>query len=116
MARLLATGDMGLLPVCNAEGRLEGVGTDRGIAVKAVVKGKDPSTTTVGELADQEEVVTIGADDSVEEAIETMKRHQVRRLPAIDGHKLVSMVSQADVARSIPAGRVGELVGAISGG
>jgi CBS domain-containing protein len=60
--------------------------------------------------------VTIGADDGVEEALSTMKKHDVRRLPVIDGHQLVGMLSQADVARNLPEDKVGELVEAISRG
>ena len=57
----------------------------------------------------------IGADDSVEEALHTMTQHAVRRLPVIDGHELIGIVSQADVARNLPEEKVGELVEAISG-
>lgn len=58
--------------------------------------------------------VTIGADDSIEEALRTMSAHQVRRLPVIDGHELVGIISQADIARNYDEDRVGELVEAIS--
>ena len=43
-----------------------------------------------------------------------MKEHKVRRLPVIDGHDLVGIVSQADLARSIDENKVGDLVEAIS--
>jgi CBS domain-containing protein len=43
-----------------------------------------------------------------------MIEHHVRRLPVIDGHELVGMVSQADVAKNLPEDRVGDLVEAIS--
>jgi CBS domain-containing protein len=58
--------------------------------------------------------VTIGADDSVDEALRTMTEHKVRRLPVIDGHDLVGIVSQADLARNIDEEKVGDLVEAIS--
>ena len=58
--------------------------------------------------------MTIGADDSVDEALRTMSEHQVRRLPVIDGHELVGIVSQADLARNIDEEKVGDLVEAIS--
>jgi CBS domain-containing protein len=58
--------------------------------------------------------VTIGADDSVTDAIETMKEHQVRRLPVIDGHDLVGIVSVADLARNVDDEDVGALVQVIS--
>jgi CBS domain-containing protein len=113
-ARRLAEHDIGAMPVCNAEGRLEGMLTDRDIAVKVVAAGLDPKATTVGEVCRSTAVVTIGADDSVEEALRTMKDHAVRRLPVIDGHEVVGMVSQADVATQLPEEKVGDLVEAIS--
>ena len=68
---------------------------------------------TAGELGEGKPV-TIGADDSIDEALQTMKEHQVRRLPVIDGHDLVGIVSQADLAESIDEEKVGDLVEAIS--
>lgn len=82
--------------------------------VKVIAQGRDPASMTAGEIADQEEVVTIGADDSVEEALKTMTDYRVRRLPVIDGHDLIGMVSQADLAQQLDHAKVGELVHAIS--
>ncbi len=113
-ARRMAEDDIGALPVCNGEGRLQGVVTDRDLVVQTLAQRRDPDTTTVADLITQTEVVTIGADDPVEEAIRTMKDHAVRRLPVIDGKELVGMVSQADIARALPDAKVGDLVGAIS--
>jgi CBS domain-containing protein len=105
--------DVGQLPVCGEDGRLHGVVTDRDIVVKCLAEGGDPRETVAGSLAEGKPV-TIGADDSIEQAISTMVRHKVRRLPVIDGHDLVGMLSQADIARSYPEDRVGELVELIS--
>jgi CBS domain-containing protein len=114
-ARQMADDGIGAVPVCDADGRLAGVITDRDLAVGVVAAGRDPQKVTVGELLDGVEVVTIGADDSAEEAIRTMKDHAVRRLPVIDGTRLVGMVSQADIARTLPDARIGDLVEGISG-
>ena len=113
-ARLMADLDVGALPICGEDGRVTGMVTDRDIVVKCIAEGGDPSTTRVEELAEGKPV-TIGADDSVEEALHTMMEHNVRRLPVIDGHELIGMVSQADVAKNLPEDKVGELVEAISG-
>ena len=113
-ARQMADEGVGALPVCSAEGRLAGVVTDRDLAVKVLAEGRDPATTKVSDLLSGTEVVTIGADDSAEEAIRTMKQHAVRRLPVIDGTQLVGMVSQADIARGMPDAKIGDLVDAIS--
>ena len=113
-AELLAKEDIGSMPVCSSEGRLLGMLTDRDIVTKVVAAGKDPSAVAARELADQPEIVTIGADDTVEDAVETMIRYKVRRPPVVDGDRLVGMVSQADLARSLPDEKVAELVAAIS--
>ena len=113
-ARRLAQSDIGALPVCEPDGHLAGVVTDRDIVVKVVAAGKDPKSVQLGDLADQPEVVTIGADDTVEEAVEVMKQHKVRRLPVIDGTEVIGLISQGDIARSLPKEKAGELVAAIS--
>jgi len=112
-ARKMKSLDVGALPICGRDERLKGIVTDRDIVVKVLAEGRDAERTTVGELA-QGKPVTIGADDSVEEALRTMEEHKVRRLPVIDGHTLVGMVSQGDLARAVNSERVGEAVGAIS--
>lgn len=113
-AKKLADLDVGALPICGEDDRLKGMLTDRDITIKVVAEGKDPAQTTAGELATQGEVVTIGADDSVDEALRTMTEKKVRRLPVIDGHELIGVVSQADLAKEIDSSKVGELVQAIS--
>ncbi|MGQ0843177.1 MAG: CBS domain-containing protein [Sporichthyaceae bacterium] len=112
-ARRMAELGVGALPICGTDDRLHGMITDRDIAIRVVGEGKDPKTVKVSELA-QGEAVTIGADDDIDELLRTMATHQVRRLPVIDGHSLVGVVAQADVARALPEPRVGELVEALS--
>ena len=106
---------VGSMPICGEDDRLKGMITDRDIVVKVIAEGRDPAEVKVGELGEGKPV-TIGADDSVAEAIETMTSHQVRRLPVIDGHELVGIVSQADIARNVDEDDVGQLVEAISQG
>ncbi len=111
-AKKLASEDYGALPICDGD-KLRGMITDRDIVVKVLAQDKDPATTTVIDLV-QGEVVTIGADDPVDEISRTMAKHQVRRLPVIDGTKLVGMVSQADLARSGDDRLAGDTVESIS--
>lgn len=112
-ARKMKDLGVGALPICGSDNRLKGVLTDRDIVVDVLGVGKDPATCPAGELA-QGEAVTIGADDDAEEILRTMTVHKVRRLPVIDGHDLVGMVAQADVARSLPEPQVGDLLQALS--
>jgi CBS domain-containing protein len=112
-ARRLKELDVGAMPICGEDNRLKGMLTDRDIVTKVLAEGRDPSSTTAGELGEGKPV-TIGADDSVDEALRTMTAHKVRRLPVIDGHDLIGIVSQADLATNIDEEKVGELVEAIS--
>jgi CBS domain-containing protein len=105
--------DVGAMPICGEDDRLKGMITDRDIVIDVIARDRDPSDVRAGELGDGKPV-TIGADDSVEEAIETMKEHCVRRLPVIDGHRLVGMVSQGDIAAEADEEQTGRLVEAIS--
>ncbi len=114
-AKQLAELDVGAMPICGDDDRLKGMLTDRDIVVKVLAQGKDPSSTKVSELAEGKPV-TIGADDSIEEALRTMSEHKVRRLPVIDGHELVGIISQADIARNLDDEKTGDLVEAISAG
>ena len=105
--------DVGALPICGDDDRLAGMITDRDIVVKCVADGRDPGSVKVAEFAG-EKPVTIGADDEFGEILRTMKQYGVRRLPVIDGHDLVGMVSQADVAKNCPDDMVADLVETIS--
>ena len=115
IARQLADNNIGSVIVCNSDKRMQGIVTDRDLAVGVIGAGRDPESTTAQDLLSGREVVTIGADDSVEEAMRTMKEHAVRRLPVIDGHDVIGIVSQADLAtQAATETQVGELVEKIS--
>jgi CBS domain-containing protein len=114
-AKKLQQLDVGSLPICGDDDRLKGMLTDRDIVVKVLADGKDPSSTKAGELGQGDsKTVTVGADDPIEEALRTMIDHKVRRLPVIDGHDLVGIISQADIATHLDDAKVSDLVEAIS--
>jgi CBS domain-containing protein len=86
--------------------------TDRDIVIKCIAAGRDPNTVTAGELA-QGTPYHVDAGASVEEMLNVMEEHQVRRLPVIDNHRLVGIVSEADIARHLPEYAIAEFVKAI---
>jgi CBS domain-containing protein len=112
-ARKMRDLEVGSLPICGDDNRLKGMVTDRDIVVKCVAEGEDPTMVKISSLAEGKPV-TIGADDSVEDVLRTMRDHGVRRLPVIDGHELIGIVSQADVAKNLPEDKIGDLVEALS--
>ena len=116
-AKRLAELGVGAMPICGEDDRLKGMLTDRDIVVKVLAEGKDPSSVKAGELGVGDgKTVTIGADDSLDEALRTMIDNKVRRLPVIDEQRLVGIISQADIATNLDEEKVGDLVEAISAG
>jgi CBS domain-containing protein len=104
--------DVGSLPICGDDDQLHGIVTDRDIVTKCVAGGGDPAALTAGELA-QGTPVTVGSDTDVSDVLEAMKSHQIRRLPVIENHRLVGMITAADLARHLPVQAVGEFVEAV---
>lgn len=106
--------DVGALPICGEDGHLHGMVTDRDIVTKCVAAGRNPSHTTVGELA-QGSVYSVDADASIADMLTVMEAYQVRRLPVVEGQRLVGIVSEADIARHLPEHAVGDFVKAVCG-
>ena len=69
-------------------------------------------TTSVGDVYSRD-LISVEPNHDLEEALELMARHQVRRLPVVESGRLVGLVAQADIALKDNE-RTGELVGAIS--
>ncbi len=110
-ARLMREGHIGSLPVTEDE-RLVGMITDRDITTRVVAESAVPETTSVGDVYSRD-LISVEPNHDLEEALELMSRHQVRRLPVVENGRLVGMVAQADIALKDNE-RTGQLVGAIS--
>jgi CBS domain-containing protein len=112
-AKAMRDQDVGPIPIVE-NGSLSGILTDRDIVVRVVAEGKDPSSTTVRDIASRD-LVTIDPEQTLDEALRLMAKHQVRRLPVCeeDG-RLVGIVAQADVALEGDDRTTGEVVEKIS--
>ena len=110
-ARLMREQHIGSLPVTDDE-RLVGMITDRDITTRVVAESAVPETTSVGDVYSRD-LISVEPNNDLEEALQLMASHQVRRLPVVENGRLVGMVAQADIALKDNE-KTSELVGAIS--
>lgn len=98
-ARLLTRHNVGSLPVCSPGQQLRGIVTDRDIVLRCVAGEDDPETTPVREIMSRD-LVTVTPTEDVRKAANLMASHQIRRLPVVEGGKLVGMLALGDMAKS----------------
>jgi CBS domain-containing protein len=113
-ARLMRDEHIGSLPITDGD-TLLGMITDRDITTRVVAEAADLATTSVGDVYSQD-LISVEPDKDLEEALQLMARHQVRRLPVVEDGRLVGIVAQADIALILSEDekKTGELVEAIS--
>lgn len=96
-ARRMRDLHVGAMPICGEDDRLHGIITDRDIVVRCVAEGTDPSSVTARQLA-QNSLIWVDVNADHQEVLRLMGQHKLRRLPVIEDHRLVGMISEADVA------------------
>ncbi|MEU7854590.1 CBS domain-containing protein [Nonomuraea sp. NPDC049141] len=112
-AQMMRDSHVGALPVC-VEDRVTGIITDRDIVVKCVAEGRDPAHMRAGDLVVG--LVWVPVDATVEEALQRMEQHQIKRLPVMEGNRIVGMISEADLAKHLPDDQLAEFVHRVYGG
>ena len=110
-ARRMREEHIGSLPATDDE-KLVGMITDRDITTRVVAEAADPNRMSVGDVYSRD-LISVESDKDLEEALQLMARHQVRRLPVVENGGLVGIVAQADIALG-ETEKTGELFEAIS--
>jgi CBS domain-containing protein len=100
---------VGSLPICGADDRLHGILTDRDIVLRCIAEGRDPAQVRAGDLA-QETLFWVEATAGVGEVLHQMEDHRVKHLPVIENHRLVGIITEADLARHLDEHRLAEFV------
>ncbi|MBA9004339.1 CBS domain-containing protein [Thermomonospora cellulosilytica] len=108
-AQMMRELDVGALPICGDDDRLHGIITDRDIVVKCVAAGRDPSKVTAGDLA-QGTPRWVDADADVEQVIDEMSTHQIKRIPVMENKRLVGMISEADLGQKLSDEQIAKFV------
>jgi len=113
-ARIMKEEDTGVVPIVD-DGRPVGVITDRDIVVRAVADGSQ-ANKPVREIASSD-LVCATPDMSTREATRIMSERQIRRLPVVEGDRLVGIVSLGDIAvKEGKDSRTGDTLESISEG
>ena len=97
-ARTLAQYDIGILPVCDPQGALCGLVTDRDLVIRCMAAGKGPGETQVSEIMTKQ-VVSVSPDTDLETAAKVMAARQLRRLPVTENGQLKGILSLGDLTR-----------------
>jgi CBS domain-containing protein len=114
VAKLMAHNDCGEIPVVGPSDQIVGVVTDRDIVCRVVAEGKNPTAYTA-ESCMSGSVVTVRADMPLEQVVNTMEEHQIRRVPVVDENdSCIGIISQADVSRTARSREVADLVREVS--
>ena len=98
-ARTLAHYNIGALPICGSDGRVQGLVTDRDLVTRCIAAGRNPSTTKVSQIMTGS-VVGVTPDLETTDAAEIMGRRQIRRLPVLENDRLCGMISLGDLTRA----------------
>lgn len=96
-SRMLANHNIGALPVCQQDGTLCGMVTDRDIVTRCIASNRSPEQTTVQDVMTSRLVMAQPTMD-VSVAAYLMGREQVRRLPVVENGKICGIVSIGDLA------------------
>jgi CBS domain-containing protein len=89
------------VPLCLSDGSLAGTVSNRDIVSKVVAKGLDPREVVLADLAESMDVPALDADLTVEDAASYMCREHRSRLPVTSGNRVIGLVTQRDIARSL---------------
>ena len=111
-ARMFSKYDVGSMPVVDGD-TLVGVITDRDIIVEGVAKNLDLADTQISKIMSRN-VVTVPVGDDALTVARVLADNQIRRVPVVDGDRVVGVVSQADVALELDNATAGEVVEDIS--
>ncbi len=81
--------------------RIIGIVTDRDLVTKVLAEGANYMDTKLRDIMSSP-VIMIPQDESVSSAAKIMTTRRIRKLPVIDGSKIVGLLSENDIARISP--------------
>lgn len=97
-AQIMQDWNCGVVPIINKNDEIQGIVTDRDIALYTALKNKKAENVYVKEFMTKN-VFTCRHDQDIDTAISVMKSNKVRRLPIVNQqNQLVGLISLGDIA------------------
>lgn len=95
LAMILIKNQISGAPVIDKDGNILGIVSEADIVAK---RGKDVKTIM------SKKAVRVRQDASLEEIAQLMMTHAIKRLPVMEGNKIIGIVSRADIVSAIAMG------------
>ena len=86
--------NIGSLVVVKDSG-IAGIITEHNV-LESVAAGRNPDETKIADIMSPE-VVTVAPDSTVEQAVDLMVQHKIKKLPVVDGDKLMGIITASDI-------------------
>lgn len=102
-ACIMRDSKIGDVIVVDAAQKICGIVTDRDLVVKAIAVGSDPNRTSLESVCSKD-VTSLKSTQTTDDAVKMMREKSIRRLPVVEGDKLVGIVSLGDLAKKIDSG------------
>lgn len=120
-AHIMRKNNIGCIPVCDDNGHLKGIITDRDIIVRALARCLSDSSKShsVNEICSGDimstNVISVSPDTSIHEAALLLAHYKIRRLPVTEASRIVGMISLGDIAvKPVHIDEAGDALSAIS--
>lgn len=94
--KTLAERNVGALMVMQGD-QLLGVFSERDYTRKVALEGRSSRDTLVRDIMTAQQLITVSADDSIDEGMALMSQKKIRHLPVVRGSKVVGMISIRDL-------------------
>lgn len=96
LAEKMKENSIGSLVVVSGSGEVVGIATERDIIEDIVLTGRNPDEIKVQDIMTKD-LITINPSNTLEEAADVMVNHKIKKLPVIDGGRLVGIVTATDL-------------------
>lgn len=98
-AKTIKTQKVGCVVVTHDSKKLDGIITSKDIVKRVIAEGKDPKKVKLQDVMSKV-VHSVSPETHVSEAVKIMAKHDVRRLPVVDGGKLIGIITDKNVIKA----------------